>query len=224
MTNPSELSSPSSIGIAEEQAQVSGVLKNTYLLLGMMLAFSSFTAWFSFSNDLPRPGIIVTLVGFYGLLFAIHMTKNSAMGVLFAFGLTGFMGYTIGPIISAYVAAGAGETVSLALGMTAAVFIGMSAIAVVTKKDFSFMGTFLLAGGLVLMGAMVASFFLSVPGLSLAISSGFALFASLCMLYETSRIVRGGERNYVLAAVGLFVSIYNLFLSLLQLLGAANND
>jgi modulator of FtsH protease len=224
MNEPSEFTASSSIAVSEEQAQVVSVLKNTYLLLGMMLAFSSLTAWYSFSNNLPRPGILITLVGFYGLMFGIHKAKNSALGLVFAFGLTGFMGYTIGPIISAYVSAGAGATVSLALGMTAAVFVGMSAIAIITKKDFNFLGSFLLAGGLVLMAVMLISFIFSVPGLSLAVSAGFALFASLCMLYETSRIVRGGERNYMIAAVGLFVSIYNLFLSLLHLLGAGSGD
>lgn len=200
------------------------VLRNTYMLLGMMLGFAALTAWINVAYQLPHPGILITLVGFYGLLFAIHKTQKSGACLIFAFALTGFMGYTLGPIISAYVAAGAGSTVSTALTMTAAAFVGLSAVALVTRKDFSGLSSFLMAGFVVLLVAIVINIFMAVPALSLAISAGFAMFASAAILYETSSIIHGGERNYVLAAVGLFVSIYNLFVSLLNLLGFFSSD
>lgn len=199
------------------------VLKNTYALLSMTLAFSAAMAWVSYAYNLGHPGILITLVGFYGLLFAIHKFRNSALGLVLTFGLTGFMGYTVGPIISAYVAGGMGSTVVLALGMTAAIFVGMSALVLITKKDFSFLSTFLMAGAVVLIVAVVISLFVQIPALSLAISAAFAIFSSIMIAYETSSIIHGGERNYILATVSLFVSIYNIFISLLNLLGATQD-
>ena len=211
-----------SYGAAE--SEVASVLRNTYMLLGMTLAFSAVVAFITMSMGLPRPGLIITLVGFYGLLFAIHKTQNSGMGLVFTFALTGFMGYTLGPILSAYIGAGAGDIVFNALAMTALVFFGLSGYALVSRKDFSFLSGFLMAGFFVLLGAMVLGFFMSIPGLQLAISAGFVLFSSAAILFQTSAIIHGGERNYVLATVTLFVSIYNLFLSLLNLLTALSGD
>ena len=211
-------------GYGVTESEVSSVLRNTYMLLGMTLAFSALVAFFSMSMGLPRPGLIVTLVGFYGLLFAIHKTQNSGMGLVFTFALTGFMGYTLGFILSAYIGAGAGDIVFNALAMTALVFFGLSGYALVSRKDFSFLSGFLMAGFFVLLGAMILGFFMSIPGLQLAISAGFVLFSSAAILYQTSAIIHGGERNYVLATVTLFVSIYNLFLSLLNLLTALSGD
>lgn len=206
------------------ESEVSSVLRNTYMLLGMTLAFSALVAFVTMSMGLPHPGLIITLVGFYGLLFAIHKTQNSGMGLVFTFALTGFMGYTLGPILSAYIGAGAGNIVFNALAMTALVFFGLSGYALVTRKDFSFLSGFLMAGFFVLLGAMVLGFFMSIPGLQLAISAGFVLFSSAAILFQTSAIIHGGERNYILATVTLFVSIYNLFLSLLNLLTALSGD
>ncbi|SRR5690554_108135 len=211
-----------SYGAAE--SEVASVLRNTYMLLGMTLAFSAVVAFITMSMGLPRPGLIITLVGFYGLLFAIHKTQNSGMGLVFTFALTGFMGYTLGPILSAYIGAGAGDIVFNALAMTALVFFGLSGYALVSRKDFSFLSGFLMAGFFVLLGAMILGFFMSIPGLQLAISAGFVLFSSAAILFQTSAIIHGGERNYVLATVTLFVSIYNLFLSLLNLLTALSGD
>lgn len=199
------------------------VLKNTYALLSLTLGFSAIMAWLSYANDWGRPGILITLVGFYGLLFAIHKFKNSGIGLVLTFMLTGFMGYTIGPIISSYVGAGMGSTVVTAFALTASIFVALSAYTLITKKDFSFLSSFMMAGVIVLLGAMVIGFFTNIPGLSLAISAGFAIFSSVMIAYETSAIIHGGERNYVLATVGLFVAIYNLFLSLLHLLGASQD-
>ncbi|WP_114417787.1 Bax inhibitor-1/YccA family protein [Marinospirillum perlucidum] len=198
------------------------VLRNTYMLLGLTLAFSALTAFFAMSTGL-RLNIFVFFIGAYGLMFLTHKLANSAWGLLSVFGFTGFMGLSIGPILNAYIGAGMGGVVVSALAMTALVFFGLSAVALITKKDFSFLGKFLLVGGLVLMGGVIANLFLGLTGLHLAISAGFVIFSSALILFETSQIVNGGETNYIRATVGLFVAIYNLFLSLLSLLGMSND-
>lgn len=203
------------------------VLRNTYAFLSITLAFSAAVAGISLSLGLPHPGIIITLIGFYGLLFAIHKFQNSGAGVALVFALTGFMGYTLGPILSSYLSLpNGGQTIMLAMGGTAAVFLTLSAIALNAKRDFSGMSSFLMVGMVVVVLAMLANIFFQMPALSLAISAAMVLLMSGMILYETNNIVRGGETNYVLATVSLFVSIYNLFLSLLQLLGVfgGNND
>ena len=201
------------------------VLRNTYALLAMTLLFSAVTAGTAAALKLPHPGIVLTLLGYFGLLFLTAKLRNSGWGVLSVFGLTGFMGYTLGPILSAHLAMPNGhETVMLALGGTGAVFLGLSAYAVVSRKDFGFMGGFLAVGILVAFLAGLAAIFFQVPALSLAVSAAFMLLASGLILFETSQIIHGGETNYVMATVSLYVSIYNLFVSLLSLLGFANND
>ena len=201
------------------------VLRNTYALLAMTLLFSAVIAGAAAALKLPHPGIVLTLVGYFGLLFATTKLRNSGWGVLAVFGLTGFMGYTLGPIISAYLAMPNGhETVMLALGGTGAVFLGLSAYAVVSRKDFGFMGGFLAVGILVAFLAGLAAIFFQIPAMSLAVSAAFMLLASGLILFQTSQIIHGGETNYVMATVSLYVSIYNLFVSLLSLLGFANND
>ena len=201
------------------------VLRNTYALLAMTLLFSAATAGAAAMLKLPHPGIVLTLIGYFGLLFATTKLRNSGWGVLAVFGLTGFMGYTLGPIISAYLAMPNGhETVMLALGGTGAVFLGLSAYAVVSRKDFGFMGGFLAVGILVAFLAGLAAIFFQIPAMSLAVSAAFMLLASGLILFQTSQIIHGGETNYVMATVSLYVSIYNLFVSLLSLLGFANSD
>ncbi|MDX1589294.1 MAG: Bax inhibitor-1/YccA family protein [Oleiphilaceae bacterium] len=205
-------------------AEVTGVLRNTYMLLGLTLAFSAVTAGTSMALNLPHPGLILTLVAFYGLLFATYKLKNSGWGLVTTFALTGFMGYTLGPILNMFVATGAGSLVTTALGMTATIFLSLSAYCLITRKDFSFLGGFIFAGAIVLMGTMLVAYLFNLPNVQLAVSAGFTLFASACILYQTSAIINGGERNYVLAAIGLYVSIYNLFMSLLHLLMAFSGD
>jgi len=201
------------------------VIRNTYLLLSITLAFSAATAATSVALRLPHPGIILTLIGFFGLLFAVHKLKDSGWGILAVFALTGFMGYTLGPVISRYLGLpNGGEIVMQAMGGTAAIFIGLSAYAVTTKKDFSFMGGFLMVGILLAFLAGLAAIFLEIPALSLTVSAAFVLLMSGLILFETSNIIHGGETNYVLATVTLFVSIFNLFTSLLHLLGFMNGD
>lgn len=201
------------------------VIRNTYLLLSLTLAFAALTAGVSAALKLPHPGILLTLGGYFGLLFAVHKLQNSAGGILAVFALTGFMGYTLGPIISRYLGLpNGGEIVMQAMGATAVIFTGLSAYALTTRKDFSFMGGFLSVGILVAFLTGLAAVFFEIPALSLTVSAAFVLLMSGLILYETSNIIHGGETNYVLATVTLFVSIFNLFTSLLQLFGVMNGD
>ncbi|MDF1763719.1 MAG: Bax inhibitor-1/YccA family protein [Oleibacter sp.] len=201
------------------------VLRNTYALLAMTLLFSAGTAALSMAFNLPHPGIIITLVGFYGLLFAVEKTKNSGMGLVFTFALTGFMGLTLGPILSMYAQLPGGtSTIATALGLTGLIFVGMSGWVLTTGKDLSNMGKTLFVGILVAFGLGIANIFFAIPALGLAVSAMFVVLMSGLIAYQTSAIVHGGETNYISATVTLYVSIYNLFLSLLQILGIFGSD
>jgi modulator of FtsH protease len=201
------------------------VLRNTYMLLALTLGFSAITAGAAAALRLPHPGILITLAGYFGLLFLVNKYRDRGLGVAFVFALTGFMGYTLGPLISNYLNMPNGaQTVMTAMGGTAAIFLGLSAYALVSKRDLSFMGGFLTVGVLVAFLAGLAAIFFKIPALSLTVSAVFVLLMSGMILYETNNIVRGGETNYVMATLSLFVSIFNLFTSLLHLLGFANND
>jgi modulator of FtsH protease len=201
------------------------LIRNTYTLLAMTLLFSAFTAGISMTLNLPHPGLLITLVGYFGLLFLTTKLRNSVWGLASVFALTGFMGLTLGPIINAYLSLPNGtELVMTAMGMTGAIFLGLSAYAISTRKDFSFMGGFLVAGILVAFLAGLAAIFFTLPGLALGVSAMFVLLMCGLILYETSNIVHGGETNYIMATVTLYISIYNLFTSLLHLLGAFSGD
>ena len=202
------------------------VLRNTYTLLSMTLMFSALCAGIAVMINMPPMGIIVTLVGYFGLLFLTTKLRNSAWGLVSVFALTGFMGLTLGPILSMYLSIPNGDQIVMtAMGGTGVIFLGLSGYALTTRKDFSFLGGFLMVGILVAFLAGIASMFLSMPGLSLAVSAMFILLMSGLILYQTSQIIHGGETNYIMATVTLYISIYNLFLSLLQLLGAfGGND
>ncbi len=196
------------------------VLRNTHALLSMTLLFSGAVAAASAAWALPAPGVIITLVGYFGLLFLIHKLQNSGWAIPAVFALTGFMGYTLGPLISRTLGLeGGGQIVTLALGLTGLTFLAMSAWATSSKRDFSFMSGYLFAGVVGALLAGRAAIFMEIPALSLVVSSMVALLSAGLILVETSRIVHGGETNYVMATVGLFVSIFNLFSSLLSLLG-----
>ena len=200
------------------------VIRNTYTLLSMTLMFSALTAGVSMTLNLPHPGLILTLVGYFGLLFATSKFRNSSMGLVFVFALTGFMGYTLGPILNSYLAMPNGsQIVMTAMGGTGAIFLALSGYALTSRKDFSFMGGFLVAGILVAFMAGLGAIFLEMPGLSLAVSAMFVLLMAGLILYETSNIIHGGETNYIMATVTLFVAIFNLFTSLLHLLGFMNS-
>lgn len=209
----------------QSAVQTNKLLRNTYSLLAMTLLFSAMTAGVSMALNLPHPGIIITLVGYFGLLFLTTKLRNSAWGIVSVFALTGFMGLTLGPIVNAYLGLPNGpQIVMQALGGTGIIFIALSAYAVKSEKDFSFMGGFLFVGILVAFLASLAAFFFEMPGLSLAVSAMFVLLMAGLILFETSQIVNGGETNYIMATITLYVSIYNLFVSLLQLIGAFSGD
>jgi len=201
------------------------VIRNTYMLLSMTLLFSALTAGISMSLNLPHPGLLLTLAGYFGLLFLVAKFRNSTAGLGLVFALTGFMGYTLGPILNAYLSLpNGGQVVMTAMGATGVVFLGLSGYALTTRKDFRFMGGFLMVGILVAFLGGLGAVFLDMPGLSLAVSSMFVLLMAGLILYETSNIIHGGETNYVMATVTLYVSIFNLFTSLLHLLGATGSQ
>ncbi len=202
------------------------VLRNTYALLSMTLLFSALTAGISMAMNMPPMSILVVLGGYFGLLFLTTKFRNSSLGLVFVFALTGFMGLTLGPLLNAYLSLpNGGELVMTALGGTGVIFLGLSGYALTTRKDFSFMGGFLMVGILVAFLAGIATLFFNVPGMALAVSAMFVLLMSGLILWETSNIIHGGETNYIMATVTLYISIYNLFTSLLHLLGAfSGND
>ena len=201
------------------------VIRNTYMLLSMTLLFSALTAGVSMALNLPHPGLLLTLGGYFGLLFATAKFRDRALGLTFVLALTGFMGYTLGPILNAYLALpNGGQVVMTAMGATGAIFLGLSGYALTSRKDFSFMGGFLMVGILVAFLAGLGAVFFEMPGLSLAVSAMFVLLMAGLILYETSNIIHGGETNYIMATVTLYLSIFNLFTSLLHLLGFMNSD
>ncbi|MBC3809819.1 MULTISPECIES: Bax inhibitor-1/YccA family protein [Undibacterium] len=196
------------------------VLRNTYMLLSMTLLFSALTAGATIAFAIPGPGIFLTLIGYFGLLFATNKLRNSAWGIASVFALTGFMGYTLGPILSHYLKMPGGTSIVMtAMGMTGLIFMGLSAYVLISKRDFSFMSGFLMVGMIVALVASLGAIFFQIPALSLTISAVMVLLMSGMILFETSNIIHGGETNYIMATVNLYVTIFNLFTSLLQLLG-----
>jgi modulator of FtsH protease len=207
------------------QSDASRVLRNTYALLSMTLLFSAAVAGLSVALKLPSPGIVLTLVGYFGLLFLVYKQRNSIWALPAVFALTGFMGYTLGPMLSQTLTLPAGgQIVTMALATTGITFLALSAYVLKTRRDFSFMGGFLFAGMVIALLAGLAAVFMQIPALGLAVSAMVALLSAGLILYETSRIVNGGETNYVLATVGLYVSIFNLFTSLMSLFGFGAGD
>ena len=200
------------------------VLRNTYFLLSMTLIFSAAMAGFAIASDAPYMGWIPLLVAF-GLLFAISKMRNSIWGILLVFAFTGILGYSLGPVINLYLQTPAGtQTVMTAAGLTGVIFLSLSCYTLVTQKDFSYMGGFLMTGLWVVIGCIVLMLFGGLMGfdvtlLNLTISAAIVIIMSGLILYETSQIVHGGETNYIMATVSLYLSIYNLFTSLLFLLG-----
>ena len=201
------------------------VLKNTYMLLGMTLAFSAVTAGISMALNLPAfMGLVFSLIGF-ALLFVVNKMADSAKGLPAIFAFTGVMGAGLGPLLNAYLAMPGGpQLVMQSLAGTAFIFFGLSAYALQSKRDFSFMTGFLFAGLIVAIVAMIANIFMGIPALSLTISAAVVMIMSGLILVDTSRIINGGETNYIRATVGLYLNIYNLFVHLLHLLGAFGGD
>ena len=205
---------------AESALATNKVLRNTYMLLSMTLLFSGLTAGIAVVTNAPPLGFLITMVLYLGLFFLTAKLSNSAWGLVAVFALTGFMGYTLGPILSFYLAMPNGsQIVMTAMGGTGAIFLGLSAYTLVSRKDFTFMGGFLMVGMLLAVLAVIANIFLQIPALSLMLSAVIILIMSGYILYQTSQIIHGGETNYIMATVSLYISIYNIFVNLLALLG-----
>ena len=198
------------------------VLRNTYMLLSMTFLFSAITAYFSYASGARPMNPLLMIGGVYGLMFLTQALRNSVWGLVSTFAFTGFLGYTLGPILNLYIHnfSNGPQLIATALGGTGMIFFALSGYALTTKKDFSFLGGFLFVGVMVALLAMIAGIFFQIPALQLIISAVFVLISSGLILFQTSEIIHNGETNYISATVGLFVSIYNLFISLLNLLGA----
>ena len=203
--------------------EVSKVLRSTYLLLGATLTFSAMMAGLSMAMNAPYFGLW-TLLPYVLCLWMTEKNKNNASGLFWVFALTGWLGFTLGPILNMFLATQGSEPIMLALGSTALIFFAASAYVLTTRKNLNFMTGFLMTGMLVAFIAAIANVFLQIPALSLTISAVFALLSSAMIMWQTSAIIHGGERNYISATVTLFVMIYNLFLSLLHIFGIMNDD
>jgi modulator of FtsH protease len=198
------------------------LIRNTYILLSLTLLFSALTAGISIVLNFPSMGLLITLGGYFGLLYLTSALRNSIWGLAAVFALTGFMGLTLGPFLNAYMQyfSNGGQLVMLALGGTGVIFLGLSGYALSTRKDFSFMGGFLMVGILVAFLMGICAVLFSIPLMALAVSAIFILLMSGLILYQTSEMIHGGETNYIMATITLYVAIFNLFTSLLHLLGA----
>tara|TARA_R110000868_G_scaffold38572_13_gene134792 strand:- start:1182 stop:1871 length:690 start_codon:yes stop_codon:yes gene_type:complete len=202
------------------------VLKNTYMLLALTLMFSAVTAWFAMASGVGFINPFLFLIIAMGLQFLIYSTANSAFGLVAVFLFTGFMGFTLGPLLNTVISnfANGPELIMTALGGTGLIFFALSGYVLTTRKDMSFLSGMLFAASIVGLIAILASLFFQLPALHLAISALFMLISSGLILYQTSEIIHGGETNYIRATLTLYVSIYNLFISLLQILMAFNRD
>ncbi len=207
-------------GLGSSIFETNKVLRNTYALLSVTLIFSAITSGLAMVTNAPPLSPFIVLIAYFGLLFLTNATKNSPMGIVSVFALTGFMGYTLGPILNFYLhnIVNGQQLIMMSLGGTGVIFVALSGYAIVSKKDFSFMTGFLMAGMIVAFLASLAGLFMHLPILMLAVAAAFILISSGVILLQTSQIVLGGETNYIMATITLYVSLYNIFISLLQLL------
>jgi modulator of FtsH protease len=204
--------------------QTNQLIKNTYTLLSMTLIFAGVTAFIGVSVGASfGMALGANLIAIGLLWFVLPKASNSASGIPVLFGITGLLGFGLGPLIGHYLAMDP-SIVMTALGGTGAIFLGLSGYALTTRKDFSFMGGFLMVGLIVVIGASLLNIFVQIPALSLAVSAAVVMIMSGLILYQTSAMINGGETNYIMATAGLFLSILNLFQALLHLLGVFNSD
>lgn len=219
------MANPTAYNHVAEAGSINKLVRNTYSLLGSTLLFSTVTAGISMAINLgPMAALVMSLVAF-GLLFVVNKKADTASGIGWIFAFTGLMGASLGPMLNAYAALPNGTMLIMqALGGTALIFFTLSAYAMTSKRDFSFMGGFLMVGLVLGVIAMIANIFLAIPALSLAISAGMVLIMSGLILFDTSRIINGGETNYIRATVALYLDVFNLFVHLLHLLGVFNDD
>ncbi|WP_010598844.1 Bax inhibitor-1/YccA family protein [Rickettsiella massiliensis] len=210
----------------ESVVSTNDVLRNTYILLGSTLLFSALTAGMALITHAPPLNVWVTLIGYFGLLFLTSGLRNSPWGIVSVFALTGFLGYTLGPLLGHYLDTftNGSQLVMMSLGTTGLVFFALSAYALTTRKDFSFMSSFIMIGMIVAFVMGIANLFFHVPALALATSAMFVFLSSGVILLQTSQIIHGGETNYIMATVSLYVSLYNIFVNLLSLLGAFSGN
>lgn len=206
--------------------EINKVLKNTYLLLSATILFSAVTAFVSMSMGVSHSAYLFSVIGAMILgIFVLPRTANSSAGIGVIFLITGMLGFGLGPIIGYYLQApGGSQIVTTALGGTGIIFLGLSGYVLTTKKDFTFMAGFLFTGMMVMLLAILANLFLSIPALSLGISAGIIMLMSGFILFDTSRIVRGGETNYIMATYGMYLSIFNIFINLLNILGFMGDE
>jgi modulator of FtsH protease len=215
--------------IARPQTQVvatNKVLKNTYMLLSATLGFSALTAVVSMALAMPPMTYLVSFIAAMVLgIFVLPRTANSTSGIGVIFLITGLLGFGLGPLLSMYLSLPKGpEIIATAMGGTGVIFLGLSGYALTTKRDFSFLGGFLFAGLMVVLIAALANIFFTLPALALAVSAGIILLMSGFILFDTSRIINGGETNYIMATYGLYLSIFNIFINLLSILGIMGGD
>ncbi len=218
---PRTYSSPVQRVGTESVLATNSVIRNTYILLSMTLLFSAVTAGIAMVTNAPPMGLGVMLL-YFGLLFATSALRNSVWGIACVFALTGVLGFTLGPVLNLYINnfSNGTQIVMTALGGTGLIFLTLSAYALTTRKDFSYLTGFILGASMVILLGVVASFFIQIPAFHLALSCAFMLFSCAIILWETSQIIHGGQTNYIMATVSLYVAIFNLFMSLLHILGA----
>ena len=203
--------------------EINKVLKNTYMLLSMTLVFSTVTAVISMAMNLSHMVALVMMLGAFGVMFIVNKKAEESSGIFWIFAFTGLMGASLGPMLNYYAAIDP-SLIMQALGGTALIFFALSGYALTSKKDFSFMGGFLMVGLLVVIIAGIANLFFQVPAVSLALSAAIIMIMSGLILFDTGRIINGGERNYIRATLSLYLSVYNIFTSLLHLLGVFGGD
>ena len=211
---------------AESVLVTNKLIRNTYTLLSMTLLFSAAMAAVATYLVVPPATYLICVFGALGMVwFVLPRMANSANGIWVVFAITGLLGFSLGPLLNMYLSLPNGpQIIGVALGGTGAIFLGLSGYALTTRKDFSFLGGFLFTGFLVVLLAALANIFLAIPALSLTISAAVILIMSGFILYDTGRMVNGGETNYLLATVSLYISMFNIFIHLLQLLGFAGGD
>jgi len=210
----------------ESVLATNAVLRNTYFFLSLTLLFSAAVAAFTMSRNSTGPGFIVFLIGMFGLSYLVSALRNSAWGIVAAFAFTGFMGYALGPILNSFLHSyvNGGQIVMTALGATGVIFLGLSAYVLTTRKDFSYLGGFIFAAVMVAFVAGIGGVLFNIPMLQLIVSGAFALLSSALILFHTSQIIHGGERNYIMATISIYVALFNLFVSLLNILGAFSGN
>ncbi|MCC5451990.1 Bax inhibitor-1/YccA family protein [Rheinheimera sp. UJ51] len=215
----------SNINTLSHGVEINKVLRNTYFLLGLTLAFSAVTAVIAMAMNISPMASLVCMIAGFIMLFVVNKKADSASGIFWVFGFAGAMGASLGPMLSMYAGLANGPALIMqALAGTALIFFSLSAYVLTTRKDFSFMGGFLMIGLIVVLVAALANIFLAIPALSLTISAVVILIMSGLILFDTSRIINGGETNYIRATVSLYLNVFNIFVHLLSLLGIMGGD